>query len=129
MERKRYTTSAMDFDWLLDHATAIAFDPDRPSIYVFALGLTPEQLQEHVLSPMDNDGLFAASKAQFIDAGKRQNYRGLLPRVGLTLFDVAGQQCGIVLSYHEKFPPNLSKYTAWLEFWHKRLLEAAQTQV
>ena len=35
----------MDFDWLLDHASAIAFDPGRPSIYVFGLDMTPEELQ------------------------------------------------------------------------------------
>ena len=39
----------MDFDWLLDQAGAIAFDPGRPSIYVFGLDMTPEELQEQVL--------------------------------------------------------------------------------
>jgi hypothetical protein len=43
----------MDFDWLLDHATAIAFDPGRASLYVFALGMTPDELRQQVLSPME----------------------------------------------------------------------------
>ncbi len=119
--------ATMDFDWLLDNASAIAFDPERPSIYVFALGMTPEDFQAQVLAPMDQAGIFDAAKTQFIDADKRGNYRGQLPRLGLTLFDVSGQQCGIVLSYHEKFQPDLAQYTAWLAFWHERQLAAAQS--
>ena len=52
----------MDFDWLLDHASAIAFDPSRPSIYVFGLDMTPEELQEQVLSPMAQHDLFAVAQ-------------------------------------------------------------------
>jgi hypothetical protein len=116
----------MDFDWLLEHATAIAFDPGRPSLYVFGLGMTPEELHQHVLQPMEQAGIFARAQTQFIDASKRDRYRGQLPRVALTLFDVAGRQCGVVLSYHSKFKPDLAQYTAWLNFWHQRTLEAAQ---
>ena len=119
--------ATMDFDWLLDNASAIAFDPERPSIYVFALGMTAEALKTQVLTPMDQAGIFGVARAQLIDAEKRGNYRGQLPRIGLTLFDVGGQQCGIVLSYHEKFRPDLAQYTAWLQFWHERLLAAAQS--
>jgi hypothetical protein len=116
----------MDFDWLLDQASAIAFDPSRPSIYVFGLGMTPDVLQEQVLSPMGEANLFAVANTKFIEGNMRGQYRGQLPRVAMTLFDVAGQQCGIVLSYHEKFPPNLSQYTEWSQFWHSRALDTAQ---
>ncbi len=116
----------MDFDWILDNASAIAFDPGRPSIYVFGLGMTPEALQEHVLTPMSEANLFTIADTKFIDAEMRGQYRGQLPRVGLTLFDVAGQQCGIVLSYHDRFKPDPSQYAAWLHFWHTRLFDAAQ---
>jgi hypothetical protein len=118
----------MDFDWLLDNATAIAFDPGRSSLYVFGLDMTPEELQTHVLSPMAQHELFNAAQTQFIDASRRDRYKGQLPRVGLTLFDVAGHQCGIVLSYHSKFEPNLAQYEAWQTFWHHRLLEAARAK-
>jgi hypothetical protein len=118
--------ATMDFDWLLDEASAIAFDPSRPSIYVFGLGLTPAALQEHVLAPMHEADLFNTAETKFIEGDMRTQYRGLLPRIGLTVFEVAGQQCGIVLSYHEKFQPDLAQYAAWLQFWHERLLNAAK---
>jgi hypothetical protein len=118
----------MDFDWLLEHATAIAFDPGRPSIYVFGLDMTPEELQAQVLGPMGQHNLFAVAQTQFIDASRRDRYKGQLPRIGLTLFEVAGRQCGIVLSYHSKFEPDLTQYAAWLDFWHKQLLEAARAK-
>ena len=116
----------MDFDWLLDQASAIAFDPSRPSIYVFGLGMTPETLQEHVLTPMSEANLFSLSDTKYIDGDARGQYRGQLPRVAITMFDVVGQQCGIVLSYHEKFAPDLSQYEAWSNFWHSRSLDAAK---
>jgi hypothetical protein len=119
---------SIDFDWLLEHATAIAFDPGRPSIYVFGLDMTPEELQAHVLAPMGQHNLFAVVQTQFIDASRRDRYKGQLPRVGLTLFEVAGRQCGIVLSYHSKFEPDLAQYTAWLDFWHRQLLESARAK-
>jgi hypothetical protein len=118
--------ATMDFDWLLDQASAIAFDPSRPSIYVFGLGMTPDALQEHVLSPMGEANLFAVADTKFIDGNMRGQYRGQLPRVAMTLFNVAGQQCGMVLSYHEKFPPDLSQYTEWSQFWHRRALDTAK---
>ena len=117
----------MDFDWLLDNATTIAFDPEQSSLYVFALGMTPEELQTQVLAPMHQAGIFNTTKTLYIDTDKRGNYRGQLPRVGLTVFDIGGQQWGIVLSYHEKFRPVLAQYTAWLNFWHECLLAAAQS--
>ena len=120
--------STMDFDWLLDQATAIAFDPGRPSVYVFGLDMTPEELQEHVLHPMGQHDLFAVAQTQFIDESRRGRYKGQLPRVALTLFEVAGHQCGIVLSYHSKFEPNLAQYDAWQSFWQQRLLQAARAK-
>jgi hypothetical protein len=48
--------------------------------------------------------------------------------VGLTLFEVAGRQCGIVLSYHRQFEPNLAQYEAWQHFWQQRLLDAARAK-
>ena len=116
----------MDFDWLLDHATVIAFDPTRPSLYVFALGMSEGALRTHVLAPMAAADLFAVVQMQVIDAGKRERYRGQLPRVGMSLFEIDAQQFGVVLSYHKQFPPDLAQYTAWLEFWHKKCLAAAQ---
>lgn len=118
-------TTTMDFDWLLDQASVIAFDPSRPSMYVFGLGMTPEALQEQVLTPMQEADLFNAAETKYIEGDMRTQYRGQLPRVGLTVFEVAGQQCGIVLSYHEKFKPDPAQYENWLRFWHGRLLEAA----
>jgi hypothetical protein len=88
--------------------------------------MTPEALQKQVLSPMSEANLFTVAETKFIDGDMRGQYRGQLPRVAMTLFDVAGQQCGIVLSYHEKFPPDLSQYTEWLHFWHHRALDSAQ---
>lgn len=119
--------ATMDFDWLLEHASVIAFDPGRPSIYVFSLGMTPEELRQQVLDPMEQQGVFAVAQTQYIDAGKRDRYRGQLPRIGLSLFEVAGQQCGVVLSYHPKFQPDLAQYMAWLTFWHQRLLAKVGT--
>ena len=116
----------MDFDWLLDQASAIAFDPSRPSIYVFGLGMTPEALQAQVLTPMSEANLFSITDTKYIDGDMRGQYRGQLPRIAITMFDVAGQQCGIVLSYHEKFAPDLAQYEAWSSFWHGRLLESAK---
>lgn len=118
----------MDFDWLLEHASAIAFDPGRPSIYVFGLDLSPEELQAQVLSPMAQQDLFAVTQTKFIEAGQRERYKGQLPRVGLSLFEVNGHQCGIVLSYHSKFEPNLAHYEAWQTFWHQRLLDEARAK-
>ncbi|MBM3224007.1 MAG: hypothetical protein FJZ47_09425 [Candidatus Tectomicrobia bacterium] len=118
----------MDFDWLLDQASAIAFDPGRPSIYVFGLEMTPEELQAHVLTPMGQQQLFAVEQTKFIDANQRGHYKGQLPRVALNLFEVNGRQCGIVLSYHSKFEPNLAQYEAWQTFWQQRLLEAARSK-
>jgi hypothetical protein len=122
------SVTTIDFDWLLDHATAIAFDPSRPSLYVFGLGMSHEELQEHVLKPMDQHNLFATAQTQFIDASRRERYKGQLPRVGLTVFEVAGRQCGLVLSYHSKFEPDLAQYTAWLAFWHEQLLDSVRTR-
>ena len=68
--------ATMDFDWLLDNASAIAFDPGRPSIYVFALDMTPEELQDRVLSPMAQHDLFAVAQAKFIDDNQRGRYKG-----------------------------------------------------
>ena len=68
----------MDFDWLLDHASAIAFDPGRPRIYVFGLDMTPEELQEQVLSPMGQHDPFAVAQAKFIDDNQRARYKGQL---------------------------------------------------
>jgi hypothetical protein len=116
----------MDFDWLLDHATAIAFDPARPSIYVFGLGLSPEALKTQVLTPMQAAGLFNVAETQMLDDKMRSQYRGQLPRVALTLFDISGEQCGIVLTYHDRFKPDLSQYAAWSQFWHARQLAQVQ---
>jgi hypothetical protein len=122
------STAKMDFDWLLDHATAIAFDPTRASLYVFGLGMSQEELQQHVLAPMAQDHLFTLEQTQFITAERRNRYKGQLPRVALSLFDVDDQQCGVVLSYHKQFQPDLSQYDAWLAFWHRKLLTAAQAK-
>ena len=116
----------MDFDWLLEQASAIAFDPSRPSIYVFGLGLDAEALKEQVLTPMSAANLFTVADAKFIDGDMRGQYKGQLPRVAMTLFDVSGHQCGIILTYHEKFPPDLSQYEAWSQFWHAHLLDDAK---
>ena len=118
----------LDFDWLLDNASVIAFDPGRSSLYVFGLGMTQDELQEHVLNPMGQHDLFAVPQTQVIDESRRGRYKGQLPRVALTLFEVAGRQCGLVLSYHSKFEPNLAQYDAWQTFWQHRLLEAARAR-
>lgn len=118
----------MDFDWLLDNAGAIAFDPGRPSIYVFGLDMSPEELQAQVLTPMGQQALFAVEQTKFIDAAQRGRYKGQLPRVLLSVFDVGGHQCGIILSYHAKFEPNLAQYAAWQTFWQERTLDAARGQ-
>lgn len=118
----------LDFDWLLDNASTIAFDPGRPSIYVFGLDMSPEELREQVLAPMAQQDLFATAQTKFIEAGQRERYKGQLPRVELSLFEVQGRQCGIVLSYHSKFEPNLAQYTAWQTFWNQRLLESARAR-
>ena len=116
----------IDFDWVLEHATAIAFDPGRPSLYVFALGLSPDELRDLVLTPMEAHGLFASAQTQYIDASRRERYKGQLPRIGLTLFEVGGRQCGLILSDHAKFPSDLSQYMAWQSFWHQQRLEATR---
>jgi hypothetical protein len=118
----------LDFDWLLAQASVIAFEPGRPSLYIFALGMTQEDLQAQVLAPMAQAQLFNVAQTQVIDASKRDRYRGQLPRVGLSLFELAGQQFGLVLSDHPKFPADLAQYSAWLAFWHQRLLEAQRAQ-
>ena len=122
------TVPSIDFDWLLDNATVIAFDPGRSSLYVFGLDMTQDEFQEHVLGPMGQHDLFAVAQTQVIDESRRGRYKGQLPRVGLTLFEVAGRQCGIVLSYHSKFEPNLEQYEAWQHFWHQRVLEATRAK-
>jgi hypothetical protein len=118
----------MDFDWLLENAGAIAFDPSRPSIYVFGLDMTPDELQAQVLEPMGQHDLFTLAQTKFIDANQRGRYKGQLPRVALSVFAVGGHQCGIVLSYHSKFEPSLAQYDAWQTFWQQRLLDAARSQ-
>lgn len=122
------SVATMDFDWLLEHASAIAFDPGRSSLYVFALGMTPDELRDQVLRPMDQQGLFAIGQTQFIDAGKRDRYKGQLPRIGLSLFEVDGKQCGVILSFHPKFQPDLVQYMEWQTFWHQRLLDATRAK-
>ncbi len=116
----------LDFDWLLEHATTIAFDPARPSIYAFSLGLSPEALTTHVLTPMQAAGLFNVAEVKVLDDNMRGQYRGQLPRVALTVFEAAGCPCGIVLTYHDRFKPDLSQYEAWSQFWHARQLAQAQ---
>ena len=114
------------FDWLLDHAKVIAFDPGRLSLYVFGQDMASEDLRERVLSPMNEAGLFSLADAKFIEADQREQYRGQLARVALTMFDVAGQQCGIVMAYHDRYQPDLGQYEAWSRFWHERCLQAAR---
>lgn len=115
-----------DFDWLLDHSGVIAFDPGRLSLYVFGQDMAIEDLQAHVLAPMDEAGLFSLSDAKFIAADRREQYRGQLLRVALTVFDVAGRQCGIAMAYHDRYQPDLGQYEAWSRFWHERCLQAAR---
>ena len=93
-----------DFDWLLDHARSVAFDPGRLSLYVFAMDTEAEDLRQQVLVPMDKAGLFSLPDAKFIADDRREQYRGQLARVALTIFDVSGQQYGIAMAYHEQLP-------------------------
>ena len=67
-----------DFDWLLDHAKVIAFDPGRLSLYVFGQDMAIEDLRECVLAPMNEAGLFSLADAKFIEADRREQYRGQL---------------------------------------------------
>ena len=115
-----------DFDWLLDNAKVIAFDPGRLSLYVFGQDMNVEDLRERVLSPMNEAGLFSLSDVKFIDDDRREQYRGQLARVALTVFDVAEQQCGIAMAYHDRYQPDLGQYEAWSRFWHERCLQAAR---
>lgn len=115
-----------DFDWLLDNTQAIAFDPGRLSLYVFGQDMNIEDLRERVLAPMNEAGLFSLSDVKFIDDDRREQYRGQLARVALTVFDVAGRQCGIAMAYHDRYQPDLEQYEAWSRFWHERCLQAAR---
>ena len=115
-----------DFDWLLDHAKVIAFDPGRLSLYVFGQDMTVEDLRACVLAPMSEAGLFSLSDTKFIEVDRREQYRGQLARVALTVFDVAGHQCGIAMAYHDRYQPDLGQYEAWSRFWHERCLKAAR---
>lgn len=115
-----------DFDWLLDNTKAIAFDPGRLSLYVFGQDMNIEDLQARVLAPMSEAGLFSLSDVKFIDDDRREQYRGQLARVALTVFDVAGRQCGIAMAYHDRYQPDLEQYEAWSRFWHQRCLQAAR---
>ena len=115
-----------DFDWLLDHATAIAFDPGRLSLYAFATDGAAEDLRQHVLEPMNEAGLFSLSNAKFISDDRRDQYRGQLARVALTMFDVGETQYGIAMAYHDSYRPDLGQYEAWSHFWHQRCLRAAK---
>ena len=114
-----------DFDWLLDNTTVIAFDPGRLSLYVFGQDMNGEDLRAHVLAPMNEAGLFSLSDVKFIADDRREQYRGQLARVALTMFDVAGRQCGIAMAYHDRYQPDLEQYEAWSQFWHERCLQAA----
>ena len=115
-----------DFDWLLDSTKAIAFDPGRLSLYVFGQDMNIEDLRAHVLAPMSEAGLFSLPDVKFIDGDRREQYRGQLARVALTVFDVAGRQCGIAMAYHDRYQPDLEQYEAWSRFWHERCLQAAR---
>ena len=116
----------LDFDWLLDNTKAIAFDPGRLSLYVFGQDMNIEALRSGVLAPMSEAGLFSLSDVKFIDDDRREQYRGQLARVALTVFDVAGRQCGIAMAYHDRYQPDLEQYEAWSRFWHERCLQAAR---
>ncbi len=115
-----------DFDWLLDNARVIAFDPGRLSLYVFGQDMAVEDIRGRMLAPMNEAGLFSLSDAKFIEADRREQYRGQLVRVALTVFDVAGQTGGIAMTYHSRYQPDLGQYEAWSRFWHERCLQAAQ---
>ena len=115
-----------DFDWLLDHARAIAFDPGRLSLYVFGMDGEAEDLRQRVLAPMDEADLFSLPDAKFIADDRREQYRGQLARVALTIFDVGSQQYGIAMAYHDNYRPDLGHYEAWSHFWHEKCLQAAK---
>lgn len=110
----------------MDHAKVIAFDPRRLSLYVFAQDMAVEDLRASVLAPMNEAELFSLPDAKFIAADRRAQYRGQLVRVAMTVFDVAGQQCGIAMAYHDRYQPDLEQYEAWSRFWHERCLQAAR---
>jgi hypothetical protein len=88
--------------------------------------MSPETLETQVLTPMQAAGLFNVAETKVFNDKMRGQYRGQLPRVALTVFDVSGEPCGIVLTYHDKFKPDLSQYEAWSNFWHARQLAQAQ---
>ena len=115
-----------DFDWLLDHAQAIAFDPGRVSLYAFGLDAEVEDLRQHVLEPMNEAGLFSLPDAKFIADDRREQYRGQLTRVALTIFEAGSRQYGIAMAYHDSYRPDLGQYEAWSRFWHERCLQAAK---
>ncbi|WP_238314824.1 hypothetical protein, partial [Methylobacterium crusticola] len=75
---------------------------------------------------MNEAGLFSLSDVKFIANDRREQYRGQLARVALTVFDVADQQCGIAMAYHDRYQPDLEQYEAWSRFWHERCLQAAR---
>ena len=115
-----------DFDWLLDQARAIAFDPARLSLYVFAMDADAGELRQSVLEPMRQAGLFSLDEAKFIADDRRHQYRGQLARVALSIFDVNGSQYGIAMTYHDNYRPDPDQYEAWSRFWHERCLQAAK---
>ena len=119
------TLGKHDFDWLVDHARAIAYDPGRLSLYAFGMDTEADDLKQHVLEPMSEAGLFSLSEAKFIADDRRDQYRGQLARVALSIFDVGGSQYGIAMTYHDSYPPDLDQYEAWSRFWHDRCLRAA----
>lgn len=114
-----------DFDWLLENARAIAFDPGRLSLYVFAMDAEAEELRRRLLEPMSQAGLFSLDEAKFIADDRRHQYRGQLTRVALSIFDVSESQYGIAMAYHDSYRPDLGQYEAWSRFWHERCLRAA----
>ena len=116
-----------DFDWLLDRAQAIAFDPARLGLYVFGMDTEAEALRQHVLAPMNDAGLFSLSDAKYIATDRREQYRGQLARVALTIFDIGGRQYGLAMTYHDRYQPDPGQYDAWSRFWHERCLHAART--
>ena len=116
-----------DFDWLLDHARSIAFDPGRLSLYAFGMDAEAEDLRKHVLAPMNEAGLFSLSDAKIIASDRREQYRGQLARVALTIFDVSGYQYGIAMAYHDRYRPDSGHYEAWSNFWHERCLQATRS--
>ena len=115
-----------DFDWLLDRARVIAFDPGWLSLYAFCMDGGHENLRQHVLEPMDEAGLFSLANAKFIADDRRDQYRGQLDRVALSIFDAGGSQYGIVMTYHDRYQPDIGQYEAWSRFWHERCLQAAK---